>query len=157
MTLQDLGNIGEFTAAVATLTTLIYLALQIRHNSRSVEAATHHSAIRARNELNLAIATSPELSSLIARTGDSLSVEEYIRFNAYMYAFMNLGEDTFIQYTKGLLTPENWKSIQWAMVSVLSLPGAPEWMMNNMPAFTEQFREEVTCILARIEDGDPAA
>ena len=34
MSLEDLGNIGEFVAAVALVVSLIYLAVQIRHNTR---------------------------------------------------------------------------------------------------------------------------
>ena len=37
MSIQDLGAIGELLAAVATLATLIYLALQIKQNTRSVQ------------------------------------------------------------------------------------------------------------------------
>ena len=40
MTIQDLGSIGELVAAMATLGTLIYLALQIRQNSQTVKAQT---------------------------------------------------------------------------------------------------------------------
>ena len=43
MTLQDLGSVGEFVAAIATLATLIYLATQIRQNSESVKAAAAQS------------------------------------------------------------------------------------------------------------------
>ena len=38
MTIQDLGSIGELIAAVATLATLVYLAVQIRQNSRMLVA-----------------------------------------------------------------------------------------------------------------------
>jgi hypothetical protein len=33
MTLQDLGSIGEFLAAVATVATLVYLAIQLAFTS----------------------------------------------------------------------------------------------------------------------------
>ena len=39
MTIQDLGNIGEVVAAVATVVTLVYLAIQIRANTNAVQAA----------------------------------------------------------------------------------------------------------------------
>ena len=38
MTIQDLGSIGEFVGAVATVGTLLYLAAQIRANTRAVQA-----------------------------------------------------------------------------------------------------------------------
>jgi hypothetical protein len=39
VTLQDLGSLGEFVAAIATL---IYLALQIRQNTRESQAASRN-------------------------------------------------------------------------------------------------------------------
>jgi hypothetical protein len=33
MSLEDLGNIGEFVAAAAVIVSLIYLAMQIRQNT----------------------------------------------------------------------------------------------------------------------------
>ncbi len=39
MDLTQLANLGEFIGGVAVLVTLIYLAAQIRQNTRSVEAA----------------------------------------------------------------------------------------------------------------------
>jgi hypothetical protein len=38
MTIQDLSSIGELIAAIATLATLVYLAAQIRHNTRAIMA-----------------------------------------------------------------------------------------------------------------------
>ncbi len=53
MTLQDLGNIGEFVAAIATLITLIYLAAQIRQNTRAVRSASLDSVATSNKALQL--------------------------------------------------------------------------------------------------------
>ena len=37
--IEKLGNIGEFVAAIATVITLIYLAFQLRQNTRALKAA----------------------------------------------------------------------------------------------------------------------
>ncbi len=39
MTIQDLGSLGELIAAVATVATLVYLALQIRQNTHTLRHA----------------------------------------------------------------------------------------------------------------------
>ena len=36
MTIQDLGSIGELVAAIATIATLVYLAIQIRANTTAL-------------------------------------------------------------------------------------------------------------------------
>ena len=35
--LEDLGNLGDFVGGVAVVITLIYLAIQIRHNTGAVK------------------------------------------------------------------------------------------------------------------------
>jgi hypothetical protein len=47
MSLEDLGNIGEFVAAVAVVVSLVYVAVQIRQNTRSVRASSYQVAVRA--------------------------------------------------------------------------------------------------------------
>jgi hypothetical protein len=43
MTLQDLGSIGELLAAVATLLTLAYLAIQVKHAKTQLEQSTQQA------------------------------------------------------------------------------------------------------------------
>jgi hypothetical protein len=43
MTLQNLAYLGEFVGGVAVIITLLYLALQIRQNSKIVRAAAYQS------------------------------------------------------------------------------------------------------------------
>ncbi|MEP1472162.1 MAG: hypothetical protein ABJK25_14410 [Halieaceae bacterium] len=38
MTLEDLGNIGDFLGGVGVVATLLYLAFQIRQNTRQLKA-----------------------------------------------------------------------------------------------------------------------
>jgi hypothetical protein len=45
MSLEDLGNIGEFVAAVGVIASLIYLAVQIRQNTDSLRAATFQDGL----------------------------------------------------------------------------------------------------------------
>ena len=40
MTLANLANIGEFIGGIAVIVSLIYLALQIRHNTKTVRGST---------------------------------------------------------------------------------------------------------------------
>ena len=51
MTIQDVGAIGELIAAVATVATLIYLAVQIRQNT----ATNRSNSAASQNQADLAI------------------------------------------------------------------------------------------------------
>ncbi len=61
MTLRDLGNLGEVIAAVATLATLVYLAIQIRQNTRTVRTSTYQAALESSNQVNELVLDNPDL------------------------------------------------------------------------------------------------
>ena len=65
MTLQDLGSIGEFVAAIATLATLVYLALQIRQNTREAQAASRNSVSQSFIDLLIHISRDSETTKLV--------------------------------------------------------------------------------------------
>jgi hypothetical protein len=131
---------------------LVYLGNQIRHNSRSVEAATNHAIARARNELNIAVATNSELSEIIVRgTGDydSLQAEERQRYNACMISNMNIFEDAYVQYSKGLASREIWEENVSVLTRTFSLPGPRNWWRDSAhfyvmdPAFRQVIESAV--------------
>ena len=56
MSFQELGSLGEFIAAVATVTTLVYLALQVRMNNRLAVSNIENQLNSRECERRLAIA-----------------------------------------------------------------------------------------------------
>ena len=60
MNLEDLGNLGEFLAAIGVIVSLIYLALQIRQNTKSVRASTSRETARDIAGLSEMVARDPE-------------------------------------------------------------------------------------------------
>ncbi len=64
VTIQDLGSIGELIAAVATVATLVYLAIQIRANTTAI-----HSEARGRSH-----AEAIDASAILGGNRDAASV-----------------------------------------------------------------------------------
>ena len=52
MTIQDWGSIGEILGAIATIATLIYLATQIRQNTKQLEAGASITLVENTNSAN---------------------------------------------------------------------------------------------------------
>ncbi len=97
MSLQDLGNIGEIIAAIATVATLVYLTVQIRHNSRALvrsnefaQASSIHDITILFNELNWRLASDGELAEIYTRAlaGEELSDTEATRFVAFVNTYI---------------------------------------------------------------------
>lgn len=83
MTLEDLGNIGEFVGAIGVVASLIYLALQTRQNTRAVRVASFHQISESVSALSLAVFQDADLVSLMERVRsepETLSSEDTTRY-----------------------------------------------------------------------------
>ena len=68
MTLQDLGNIGEFLGSIGVIVTLIYLAIQIRQNTKAARASSAAESQYVFANTNEWLLENPEVHLLINRT-----------------------------------------------------------------------------------------
>ena len=59
MTIQDLGSIGEMIAAVATIITLLYLAVQLKASNRLARASASRAPNSDLNSINAAFGVDP--------------------------------------------------------------------------------------------------
>ena len=79
--LNDLGNLGELVSAIAVVVSLIYLAFQIRENSKQSRISCIQQMLEASREMILTTA-SDEYLSLLQRERedkDSLSDQEQLK------------------------------------------------------------------------------
>ena len=73
MNWEAIGAVGEIVGALGVLATLVYLATQIRENSRILGAASLQSVLDGpRDRYFLPMATSGELCEIFARRLNSL-------------------------------------------------------------------------------------
>ncbi len=83
MTIEDLGNIGEMVAAIATVATLVYLAAQIRQNADSLRADGELRLSQQMAEWHARVSAQPDLARIwdeAAADPSALSPEDTRRF-----------------------------------------------------------------------------
>lgn len=84
MSIQDIGNIGELIAAIATVGTLAYLAIQVQQNTRALRSSTFQEINNDMSVSSEAVCTHPELAEVLTRAPAGLAVlsdEEHMRFS----------------------------------------------------------------------------
>ena len=142
MSLEDLGNIGEFVAAIAVVVSLLYLAVQIRGDARAKRGATIHAQTQASaGFLNILVA-SPDVAELYFRGVHDfapLQGAELIRFSSLMMHMFRLYEDQFLQWTEGDLDPKVW-NLEAPLDDLLALPGVRAWWATRAHWFRPQFQ-----------------
>jgi hypothetical protein len=143
MSLEDLGNIGEFVAAVGVIVSLIYLAMQIRQNTESVRANTSHAVSSSFTEWGRRLLDRDLFCIWREGRGDlqSLSPEERDRFLMMAQIQFRNYEDAFHQFQRSLLEAEVWESRRTAMLEYFFEPGIQDWWSRRKNTFSRSFRE----------------
>ena len=158
MTLQDLGNVGEFIAAIATLITLVYLAIQIRQNTRAVRATAFQQVVDSFSEISLELGLNGEISEIFARADldiASLDPVERRRHQYILLSFFRRAESVFFQSDQGTLEAQNWEGIRESVRTMLSSPGTRRFWEENASRFNSRFREFVESRLLDGAEGAP--
>jgi len=146
VTLDQLGNIGEFVAAIATLVTLVYLAAQIRQNTRSVRATTFQESARSTFEIMDRVALDPELNRIYfagTEDFDSLTQIDRRRFGTYMVSMIGRWENLEFQCQQGLIEREAFAFFYQNMRKTFSLPGTWQWWDKASDLFSPAVRQLV--------------
>lgn len=155
---QMLGNYGEFVGAVGVVVTLAYLAIQIRQNTRTIQSSTLQASTDAINEVNLAVATDPDLIRILSSAESTpyaeLSDEDRTRYGFVMLSLFRVREAVFVQHQSGAATSDSWLRFHISTKANLQGEYAREWWKSNLLGFTPDFATYIENVLAEI--GNPS-
>jgi len=146
MSLEDLGNVGEFVAAVAVIISLIYLAVQIRQNTRSVRSSTNQGIRKMIQEIDLLLASDPELNriwTLGRKDPACLDQEQWGRFSTLVLMFYRNFENAYYERQNKAVDERVYRP--WAAYSLRlsSQPGVVRWWESYHELMSEEFQHYV--------------
>ena len=135
MSIQDLGALGELLAAIATVATLIYLATQIRQNTRSNETNAIDMAMSGYAQVNQTL-TDPTIASIYRRGMNDpscLSDDELVQFFAFNRMWTNSLDKMLVLFEKGVLPAHIWVQVASQADQILSSKGG-EAVKESQPS-----------------------
>ena len=141
MNIQDLGSIGELIAALATLLTLGYLAIQLKQNTSALKSQTFQQSSMDMSLTANSVSSDGELAKIIikAENGiDSLSSDEKLRFHFWMLVAVRRFEAIYIQALYGSIEKDRIEGFETSILSLLSNVGN-EWWNLTKSAFSNDF------------------
>ncbi len=165
VSLQDVGSIGELIAAIATVATLVYLSIQIRHNSHALQrsnefaqAGSIHNITLLFNELNWRLAGDGELAAIYTRAlnGDELSPTEATRFVAFVNTYIATIENLVGQQSLDLGYSELDSVSALDLLApivrdLLKTEAGARWWRETAPhLYIEDFRKQVDAAVAKV-------
>jgi hypothetical protein len=137
MSLEDLGNIGEFVAAIAVVISLVYLAIQIRQNTRQVDVnttalqqAAFDQAIQCFSRYRDPITRDTALAELYLtglRDPDALNAPERLRFRHILMDLFLGYYSMYLRSQDSAFFGESWEANVPIIRDLLTYPGVGAW------------------------------
>lgn len=146
MTIQDLGSIGEFVAAVASVVTLAYLALQIRANTTAIRAEGRRAAANSAGAMRVAIAQDGELARMFnvgLADYSKLTPEEKTRFVLAFSDFVTAASSAYEEVALGVQSQSDVANQSIILGPFLNTPGGREFWRLFADRYPAPFKEWV--------------
>ncbi|MFT5500134.1 MAG: hypothetical protein ACI88G_000260 [Woeseiaceae bacterium] len=143
MNWDAIGAIGELVGGIAVIGTLIYLASQIRQNTKINASAIRQNFYDYTTRQMLHGTDSAEFSALIAKvslTDEALSPGESIQILRMFQAVFVGYQGAFVQYKQGALSEDDWKMCRALLRSYWLFPGkemARQWEQFKAGGFLD--------------------
>lgn len=151
MTLADLGAVGELIGSLGVIISLLYLSIQIRQNTQSVQATSYQTVVDGVNQVNRLLIAEEELPRLVLagqRDLSALSPEDRVRFGAFLGHLVTNHEIALHLHTRGLLDADSFDAHRASVARVLAPPGARRWWELSRGAMSRALREHLDAELA---------
>jgi hypothetical protein len=141
MNWDAIGAVGEVIGAAAVVVTLLFVARDIRQNSKSLSISALRDTTAQWNQWSEMIATSNDLADIVAKgnkTYSDLSESEKLRYGAYVQSFFDN-----VESYRSLVVDHNTDKDLDVLVSITArrviIPGFGAWWRENAADYDADF------------------
>lgn len=105
LSLAEWASLAEVVASLAVVISLAFVGYSIQRNTAEVRAGHANSMYTASREIDLAVASDPEWSRIIAegRAGGALTPAEWHRYDGYVISVLDLWDQLLGRHDDGLV------------------------------------------------------
>jgi len=158
MNLNELANLGEFIGGIAVIATLIYLAIQLRQNTRALKSATLANNTSLWSAMLVSIADGDKSKAYLHGSigSDEIEPGEFLQFFLLSRALFVGFENQHHQFNQGMLDKSIYDGYERSFQDqILSMPGFRRYWKQCQHEFSPQFQGRVKEMLKGIPEVDP--
>ena len=156
MDITTLAAWGEFIGGIGVIASLIYLASQIRQNSKLLRASTGSARTQNAVHFTTLLVQDPELQRIYLEglaNPEALSQADRQRFDAAARIVFLGYHQQYESFREGLVGAGVWEQLRLSMSWMLQRSGTQQWWRDWYLQFPHEFREFVDGL---IREGEPA-
>ena len=143
MNWEAIGTIAEIVGAAAVVISLLYVAIQIRQNTRQIRVATHEGTTRDFRQFTREVLTAGLTDVFVRGLEDpeSLDDSQKLDFAFMMYDLFKAFENVHYHYLHGSLGEDAWQGWRRFIEQYATAPGAQHYWEVRQDIFPLDFRE----------------
>jgi len=148
--------ITEMVGAIGVIVSLVYLAVQVRQNTRVARAATRQAIAGDLQALPSDLVEGDDAARIFHAhvSGEPVKPHEKVRLLARAYRDLHFWDNAHYQYQEGMLTVDEWRGIRENCKQLLlHVPAYREYWDGEGSSFPERFRIEMAQMLSEEYEG----
>ena len=149
---EMLAAIGQLAAVFIGIPSLIYLAIQIRTQTRERRQAAVNALTVQWGDLTRAFHESAEFTEIYLRglqSFNDLDPVSKLRLSAFLNRFFKNWQAMYFSRCDGILATSLWGEVERTMSDILAYPGTRQWWATRKHWHTKEFGSVVDAIIAR--------
>jgi len=149
---EMLSAIGQLAAVLIGIPSIIYLAIQIRNQSKERQRAAANVLIAHWTDFRKSLSDNADLAAIHLRglqSFDGLNPVEKLRFGSALGRVFVLSEGLYLFYLEGALDSELWQAFEQTTADLIAYPGAQAWWATRRHWHTPKFRDLVDRAIAQ--------
>jgi hypothetical protein len=151
MNWEMLAALGQLAAVCIGIPSLIYLALQIRAQTKERRQAAVNALTVQWTDLTRSLESADFAATYLrgVQSFDDLDPVSKLRFSAFLNRFFKSFESMYFAHRDGILAKSSWGEIERTMSDLIAYPGIQQWWTTRKHWQTEEFAQVVDTIIAR--------
>ena len=152
MNWEMLTAIGQLAAVCIGIPSLIYLALQIRAQTKERRHAAVNALTVQWGDLTKALHDSAEFGAIYLRGVQSfndLDAVSKLRFSAFLNRFFKNFQAMYFSHRDGVLSASLWGEVERTMSDVIAYPGTQQWWETRRHWHTGEFARVIDALVAK--------
>jgi len=144
MSWDAVSALGQVVGALAVVLTLVYLAVQIRQNTKGLRLSATAGAIAAVREWNYLFISDYSVRQTFRKgtTGlGNLSEDESAQFGGMTLNLLKIAENLHFQFLNGALHPAIWKAWDNHLSKFVSTVGCLQYYNARRQSFNPTFQD----------------
>ena len=146
MNWDALGAIAELIGSIAVIVTLIYLSVQLRHNTKSTRLVSSQALTTTFSDFLGQLSSDSETANIYLRglkDDSELTKEERFRFDTLILQMLRQADVHYHSFLEGAIPKGLWEVTEAGYMQVFSQPGARASWKRQSQFFSAAFREHV--------------